>query len=160
MAVLLIENPFFSECYNKLKGIRSNDLFLTELVFYYMTLLKLYKLSKEEIRKITADHFQLTSDFYYLIDVIAVTKKEQKKKAGTTLLKEILKITDSSLPIYSVAWKNIYGINIKKLYKNFNIIPKINLGKIWAHGCNRKFQCPSYKLGCQCKGFLFQLKRC
>ena len=116
--------------------------------------------SKNDMKKIVENHFELTFPFYYLIDVIAITKKEQKKGAGTFLLKKIFSITGTDLPIYSVAWKDKYGINIEKLYKKHKINPRINLGKVWAHGCNHKFKCPSFNKRCQCEGILFKLSLC
>ena len=120
----------------------------------------LYKVPKNEMQKITSDSFPLNSDFYYLIDVIAIQKNKQKMGAGSSVLKKMLNIVNKEYPIYSIGWKDINGINIKKLYENNNINPIVNLGKIWAYGCNHKFQCPSYNKHCQCEGLLFKLTPC
>ena len=109
------------------------------------------------MKKIVEAHLELTFSFYYLIDVIAITKKEQKKGAGTSLLKKILTDVGPDLPLYSVTWKDKYGTNIEKLYKNHHINPRVNLGKIWTHGCNYQFKCPSFNKHCQCEGVLFKL---
>ena len=119
-----------------------------------------YKVSDKEMEKITSDHFPLTYPNYYLIDVVAIAKKHQKKGAGTLLIDKILNTRDPSVPLYSIAWKDITGINIEKLYHNYNIKPRVNLGKVWAHGCNHKFVCTSYIHKCQCEGWLFQLVPC
>lgn len=120
----------------------------------------LYKISKNQLKKITANHFQLNYDFYFLIDVIAVSKNQQQKGAGTSLLNQVLRVANNNYPLYSVAWKNVHGVNIEKLYKNNNINPMVNLGKIWVHGCNHKFQCPSFDKHCQCEGLLFKFNSC
>ena len=117
----------------------------------------LFKLSKNEMKAITEDHLELTYPFYYLIDVIAITQKEQKKGIGTAILQKILSKIEAGSPLYSVAWKNEYGINIEKLFNNHNIKPRVNLGKIWAHGCNEQFKCISYNEHCRCEGVLFKL---
>lgn len=117
----------------------------------------LLKLSKKEMEKITEDHLKLTFPSYYLIDVIAISQKEQKKGIGTAILQKILTKIDAKLPLYSIAWKDKYGINIEKLFNNHNIKSRINLGRVWAHGCNEKFKCNSYNIHCRCEGVLFKL---
>ena len=117
----------------------------------------LLKLSKKEMEKITEDHLKLTFPSYYLIDVIAISQKEQKKGIGTAILQKILTKIDVELPLYSIAWKDKYGINIEKLFNNHNIKSRINLGRVWAHGCNEKFKCNSYNIHCRCEGVLFKL---
>ena len=109
------------------------------------------------MRKITKDHLDLSFPFYYLIDVIAITQKEQKKGIGTAIIQKILTKIDIKLPLYSVAWKNEYGINIEKLFNNHNIKTRMNLGRVWAYGCNEKFKCNSYNINCRCEGVLFKL---
>jgi len=117
----------------------------------------LFKLSVEEMSKITKNHLDLSFPYYYLIDVIAITQKEQKKGIGTAILQKILTKIDVELPLYSVAWKDEYGINIEKLFNNHNIKTRVNLGKVWAHGCNEHFKCNSYNIHCRCEGVLFKL---
>ena len=111
------------------------------------------------MQKITTTNLKLTFDTYFLIDVIAVTKKEQKKGVGSLLLDKILKFTDSKYPLYSLAWELAGKINIEKLYNNFNITAELNLGRIWVYGCNHLFQCPSFDGICRCEGSLFHLRR-
>jgi hypothetical protein len=119
-----------------------------------------HKFSGSKGKNITNNNIKINSEFHYLIDVIAIKFSEQKKGIGSTLLKKMLKELDKKIPVYSVAWKDLNGINIEKLYKNNNLIPVKGLGKIWRPNCNIKFICPSYNNGCQCEGLLFKLTSC
>ena len=119
-----------------------------------------HKISRLEIRNLTNNNIKINTDFHYLNDVVAVKSSEQKKGVGSNLLKKILLELDEKLPLYSIAWKDLNGVNIEKLYKNNNLIPLKGLGKIWRPNCNNKFICPSYNNGCQCEGILFKLIPC
>ena len=109
------------------------------------------------MRKITEDHLELTFPFYYLINVVAITQKEQKKGVGSAIIEKILTKINNKYPLCSVAWKDDYGINIEKLFNNHNINSRVNLGRIWAYGCNEQFKCKSYNRQCRCEGVLFKL---
>ena len=112
------------------------------------------------IKNLTNNNIKIKTYFHYLNDVVAVKSSEQKKGVGSNLLKKILLELDEKLPLYSIAWKDLNGVNIEKLYKNNNLIPLKGLGKIWRPNCNNKFICPSYNNGCQCEGILFKLMPC
>ncbi len=59
--------------------------------------------SRLEIKNLTINNIKIDTDFYYLIDVVAVKSSEQKKGVGSNLLKQILLELDLNTPVYSVA---------------------------------------------------------
>lgn len=74
--------------------IKNNNVFGFSIV---------HKVSRLEIKNLTINNIKIDTDFYYLIDVVAVKSSEQKKGVGSNLLKQILLELDLNTPVYSVA---------------------------------------------------------